>query len=110
MIHSPATPSNTATQRILKAARTLFAISALTGTLAAEATPRTEPKPDWSTQDMPSQKGRVVLVTGGTSGMGYEDALALARAGAEVIIAARNAERGREAIANIKQAVPEARV
>jgi len=110
MIHSPATPSNTATQRILKAARTLFAISALTGTLAAEATPRTEPKPDWSTQDMPSQKGRIVLVTGGTSGMGYEDALALTRAGAEVIIAARNAERGREAIANIKQAVPEARV
>lgn len=110
MVHSPVTPSITATQRILKAVRTLFAISALASTLAAQATPRTEPKPDWSTQDMPSQNGRIVLVTGGTSGMGYEDALALTRAGAEVIIAARNAERGCEAIANIKQAVPEARV
>ncbi|MBV4484963.1 SDR family oxidoreductase [Pseudomonas sp. SWRI153] len=110
MTHSSATSKITPTRRILKAARALFASAALASTLAVEASPRTEPKPDWSTHDMPSQKGRIVLVTGGTSGMGYEDALALTRAGAEVIIAARNAERGREAIANIKQAVPGARV
>ncbi|MHC8306372.1 SDR family oxidoreductase [Pseudomonas sp. PB3P13] len=109
MSYSVTTPKNSASRNILRAARALFAGAALAA-LAAQATPRTEPKPDWSTHDMPDQKGRIVLVTGGTSGMGYEDALALTRAGAQVIIAARNAERGREAIAKIKQVVPEARV
>ncbi|MHA6492546.1 SDR family oxidoreductase [Pseudomonas borbori] len=68
------------------------------------------PKPDWSTADMPSQAGRTVLITGGTSGMGYEDALALSRAGANVIIAARNQARGDAAVSRIQQAVPGARV
>lgn len=68
------------------------------------------PKPDWSLTDMPSQKGRIFLVSGGTSGMGYEDAKALAAAGARVVIAARNPQRGQEAISRIKQEVPEAQV
>ncbi|MET0290508.1 MAG: SDR family oxidoreductase [Pseudoxanthomonas sp.] len=61
-------------------------------------------------RDMPSQAGRTFLITGGTSGMGYEDAKALAAAGGNVIIAARNPERGREAINQIKQEVPDAKV
>lgn len=69
-----------------------------------------QPKPDWSLVDMPSQSGRIFLVTGGTSGMGFEDAKALAAAGAQVVIAARNAQRGKEAIARIKQEVADARV
>lgn len=68
------------------------------------------PKPDWSVADMPSQAGRIFLVTGGTSGMGFEDARALAAAGADVVVAARNADRGREAIERIRREVPEARV
>lgn len=96
--------------RVLQMARALIAGVALAGALAAEATNRAAPKPDWSASDIPSQQGRIVLITGGTSGMGYEDALALSRAGAEVIIAARNPERGQEAIASIQQAVPDARV
>lgn len=68
------------------------------------------PKPDWSLADMPSQAGRIFLVTGGTSGMGYEDAKALAAAGAQVVIAARNSQRGADAIARIKQDVPQAQV
>ena len=59
---------------------------------------------------MPSQKGRVFLITGGTSGTGYEDAKALAAAGARVVIAARNPQRGQEAIDRIKQEVPRAQV
>ena len=70
----------------------------------------TPPKPDWSLADMPSQRGRIFLVTGGTSGMGYEDAKALASAGARVVIAARNPQRGQEAIARIKEQVPQAAV
>ncbi|OPG75465.1 short-chain dehydrogenase, partial [Pseudomonas ogarae] len=83
-------------------ARTLAAGVALLSAVGIEASDRITPKPDWSTSDIPSQKGRIVLITGGTSGMGYEDALALARAGAEVIIAARNPERGAQAIARIR--------
>ncbi|WP_459617489.1 SDR family oxidoreductase [Bordetella sp. 2513F-2] len=68
------------------------------------------PKPDWSVADMPAQTGRIFLVTGGTSGMGFEDAKALAAAGAGVVIAARNPQRGQEAIDRIKQEVPDAKV
>jgi NAD(P)-dependent dehydrogenase (short-subunit alcohol dehydrogenase family) len=66
--------------------------------------------PDWQASDMPSLAGKRMLVTGGTSGMGFEDALALSRAGAQVIIAARNPERGAESIERIRAEVPDARL
>lgn len=96
--------------RISKLARTLTASVALLSAASAYAADPVAPKPDWTTDDMRSQDGRIALVTGGTSGMGYEDALALSRAGAEVIIAARNPERGAEAVAHIQAAVPDAKV
>lgn len=77
---------------------------------ASRVLAQSRPKPDWSPADMPSQKGRVFLVTGGTSGMGYEDVKALAAAGARVVIAARNAQRGQEAIERIRRDVPEAQL
>ncbi len=98
------------TTPIFKLVRTLVAGVALLGAASVNAADRVAPKPVWTTNDMPSQHGRIALVTGGTSGMGYEDALALARAGAEVIIAARNPERGAEAVARIKTDVPDAKV
>ena len=97
-------------QQLIKLGKTLCAGVALAAAMTAEAVSREAPKLDWSFSDMPSQQGRIVLVTGGTSGMGYEDALALSRAGAEVIIAARNAERGRETTQRIREQVPDARV
>jgi NAD(P)-dependent dehydrogenase (short-subunit alcohol dehydrogenase family) len=66
--------------------------------------------PGWQAADMPSLRGKRMLVTGGSSGMGFEDALALSRAGAQVIIAARNAQRGAESIERIRALVPEARL
>nr|WP_288257526.1 oxidoreductase [uncultured Pseudomonas sp.] len=83
---------------------------ALLSGMSINASDGVVPKPDWSISDIPSQDGRVVLITGGSSGMGYEDALALARAGAEVIIAARNPDRGKEAVARIQESVPGAKV
>ncbi|WP_288587181.1 SDR family oxidoreductase [uncultured Methylobacterium sp.] len=63
----------------------------------------------WTLADLPSQAGRTAIVTG-TGGLGLEDALALAGAGAEVIVAGRNPDKGAAALARIRQAVPEARV
>lgn len=63
----------------------------------------------WTTENMPSQAGRTAVVTG-TGGLGYEDALALARAGASVVIAGRNPQRGADAVARIKQDVPSAKI
>lgn len=63
----------------------------------------------WTTQNMPSQAGRTAVVTG-TGGLGYEDALALARAGADVVIAGRNPHKGAEAVARIQGEVPDAKI
>jgi NAD(P)-dependent dehydrogenase (short-subunit alcohol dehydrogenase family) len=69
-----------------------------------------EPKSAWTLDDMPSQRGRIYLVTGGTSGIGFESAKALAAAGAQVIIASRSPEKGQEAIAAIRRETPQADV
>lgn len=63
----------------------------------------------WTLDDMPSQQGRTILVTG-TGGLGFEDAIALAGAGAEVILAGRNPTKGGEAVRRIKDKVPHAAV
>ena len=63
----------------------------------------------WTSKNIPTQHGRSAVVTG-TGGLGFEDALALARAGASVVIAGRNPQKGAEAVATIKQAVPGAQV
>lgn len=65
--------------------------------------------PGWNASDIPSLRGRSAVVTG-TGGLGYEDALALACAGAEVIIAGRNALKGADAVARIRSRQPNANV
>lgn len=62
----------------------------------------------WTTSDIPSQAGRIAIVTG-TGGLGYETALALAGAGAEVIVAGRNPEKGSHAIHSILAQFPRAK-
>src|SRR5271163_1274651 len=48
-------------------------------------------------------QGKTVVVTGGNSGIGFETAVALASMGARVLITARNADKGRAAVAAITQ-------
>jgi NAD(P)-dependent dehydrogenase (short-subunit alcohol dehydrogenase family) len=64
----------------------------------------------WDPRDLPSQAGRTIVVTGGSTGIGYWVAEQVARAGARVIIAARYAPKAVEAIASIRERVPDADV
>jgi NAD(P)-dependent dehydrogenase (short-subunit alcohol dehydrogenase family) len=45
--------------------------------------------------------GKTVLITGGSSGIGYETAVELARRGARIIIASRQQDKGQQAIRSI---------
>ena len=49
-------------------------------------------------------EGKVVMITGGTSGIGRAAATALAAMGAEVVVSGRNRERGEAALAEIRRA------
>jgi NAD(P)-dependent dehydrogenase (short-subunit alcohol dehydrogenase family) len=62
----------------------------------------------WGVADIPDQSGRTAVVTGANGGLGLETARALAAAGAEVVMAARNQERASEAKHQIQATVPDA--
>ncbi|MGE7417894.1 oxidoreductase [Methylobacterium tarhaniae] len=64
----------------------------------------------WTTALIPPQAGRRAIVTGATSGIGYEAALALAGAGAEIVIAARDLGKAEAAAAAIRRTHPAALV
>jgi len=61
---------------------------------------------NWTAREIPPQTGRLAVVTGATGGLGYEIALALAQGCADVIVAARNESKGREAAAKIRTLAP----
>ncbi|HTN78462.1 MAG TPA: SDR family oxidoreductase [Acidimicrobiales bacterium] len=60
--------------------------------------------------DIPDQTGKLAVVTGANSGIGLETARQLAAAGAEVVLAVRNADKGKAAIDDIRSTVPGAAV
>lgn len=64
----------------------------------------------WTTSDIPRMSGRVAVVTGANGGLGLETARALARAGATVVMASRNAEKAGDARAAIETQVPDAQL
>ena len=64
----------------------------------------------WTTNDMPDLAGRTAVVTGATSGIGYEAALALAGHGADTVLAVRDTARGQACATRIRNQYPDARV
>jgi NAD(P)-dependent dehydrogenase (short-subunit alcohol dehydrogenase family) len=65
---------------------------------------------NWTKDNIPDQKNRVIIVTGSSSGIGFEAAKALAEKNAAIIIAVRNEEKGKHAIERIKEAYAGTRV
>ncbi len=62
----------------------------------------------WTSADVPDQSGRVAIVTGANSGLGYDTAAVLADKGAHVVLAVRNLDKGRQAADRIKATSPNA--
>jgi NAD(P)-dependent dehydrogenase (short-subunit alcohol dehydrogenase family) len=64
----------------------------------------------WTTKDIPPQTGKLAVVTGANSGIGWHTALELARAGGEVILTARTEAKGRDAVERIQRELPQSKV
>jgi len=58
--------------------------------------------------NLPAQDGRIIIVTGANSGLGYENSLVLAKKGAKVIMACRNLKKANKAKDSIQKEVPNA--
>lgn len=62
----------------------------------------------WTAADVPDQSGRVAVITGANSGIGFEAAAVLAAKGAHVVLAVRNPDKGRQAAQRIEHTHPRA--
>lgn len=63
----------------------------------------------WTARDVPSQNGRTALVTGANSGIGFQTALELARAGAHVVLGCRSSAKGQQALDTLLREAPAAK-
>jgi len=75
-------------------------------TMQRTAAPFTPRRPTPGAPPIPSQAGRTAVITGATGGLGYETALILAAAGADVILGGRNPSKGEAALERIRAMHP----
>jgi len=68
------------------------------------------PTTGWTADQIPDLSGKILIVTGGNSGLGFETTRELARHGARVVLACRNPEKASAAIAGIRAENPRADV
>jgi NAD(P)-dependent dehydrogenase (short-subunit alcohol dehydrogenase family) len=64
----------------------------------------------WTSNNIPDQSGRIAIITGANSGIGFEAAKELAAKNAEVILAVRNQAKGDAALAQIQTDYPNAKL
>ncbi|WP_006244651.1 SDR family NAD(P)-dependent oxidoreductase [Mycolicibacterium tusciae] len=64
----------------------------------------------WTAADVGDQTGRVAIITGANTGIGFGAAAVLAAKGAHTVLAVRNLDKGNDAVARIKAASPNATV
>jgi len=67
-------------------------------------------KKNWSTADIPSQEGKIIIVTGSTSGLGAEAVKVLVGKGAQIIMAVRNIDKADKVKAKIIENIPNAKI
>jgi NAD(P)-dependent dehydrogenase (short-subunit alcohol dehydrogenase family) len=65
---------------------------------------------NWTADNIPSQQGKIFLITGANSGLGFEATKVLSKKGAHIIMTARNLQKGNEALAAIKKENPNAKL
>ena len=64
----------------------------------------------WTENDVPNQSGRLAIVTGSNTGLGYDTARVLAQHGAQVVLAVRDTTKGDAAANRIRSLTPGADV
>lgn len=63
---------------------------------------------NWTTDNIPDQSGKIIIITGANSGLGFESTKALAQKGGHVILACRNKTKAIHALDRIKSQVAHA--
>jgi len=64
----------------------------------------------WTVSNVPDLTGKVIVITGATSGLGFEDAKVFAQKGATIILACRNMDKAKKTLAKILKKQPNAQV
>jgi NAD(P)-dependent dehydrogenase (short-subunit alcohol dehydrogenase family) len=67
-------------------------------------------KNSWTIEDIPDKSGKIVIVTGANSGIGYEATRSLAHRGATVVMACRSLEKGQIALEQIQGENPRGKI
>lgn len=65
---------------------------------------------NWTADNIPSQQGKIILITGANSGLGFEASKVLSKKGGQIIMAVRNLQKGKQAFEKIKKEIPNAKL
>jgi NAD(P)-dependent dehydrogenase (short-subunit alcohol dehydrogenase family) len=61
----------------------------------------------WTSENISDLSGKVIIITGANSGIGYEAAKEFARKGAQIVLASRNLDKAQSALSQIQAEIPE---